>query len=131
MFMAEKKKKPKFSVPNLGFFKSVKKRWRKPRGTANKKRMKYKFMGSLPKVGYKNSKALRGMHPSGKAEVLVRNLAELEAAKESQAVRIASGIGNKKRKLIEDKARLMKLFVVNMKFNGKAEPEGKARTSKN
>ena len=50
----DKKNKPKFNVPNLGFFKSVKARWRKPRGTHNKKRMKFQWAGALPKIGYKN-----------------------------------------------------------------------------
>lgn len=124
-----KKKKPKFNVPNLGFFKGVKSRWRKPRGTHNKKRMKFKFMGALPKIGYKNPVKVRGLHSSGRAEVLVSNLAELDALKEAEVVvRLASALGNKKRKVLEDRAKALKLVILNTKFNGKND--GKTEASK-
>ncbi len=129
-----KKRKPKFNVPNLGFFKSVKKRWRKPRGTHNKKRMKFKFMGASPKVGYRNPDSIRGMHPSGSREVLVNNLAELESLGEAKVVvRIASGVGSKKRKALEEKAKTLKLVILNMKTDGmsaEAARAGKGKTSK-
>lgn len=128
----EKKKKPKFNVPNLGFFKSVKARWRKPRGTHNKKRMKAKFMGALPKVGYRNHAGSRGMHSSGMKEVLVNNDRELEGLKDV-VVRVASGVGAKKRKVIAEKAKSMKLRVVNLPMDGGAEKKfgGKAAAAKN
>jgi len=125
-----KKRKPKFNVPNLGFFKSVKPRWRKPRGTHNKKRMKFQFMGALPKVGYRNDVRTRGLHSSGVREVLVNNMAELEAAGAGKAaVRLASTIGAKKRKVLEDKAKALKLVILNMKNDGKAAPSKKAGVS--
>jgi large subunit ribosomal protein L32e len=118
MYM-EKKKKPKFNVPNLGFFKSVKARWRKPRGTHNKKRMKAKFMGASPKVGYRNKAATRGLHPAGMKEVMVSNPRELEGLK-GVVVRVASGVGGMKRKAISEKAKSMALRVVNIPMNGGA-----------
>ncbi len=128
----EKKKKPKFNVPNLGFFKSVKARWRKPRGTHNKKRMKFKFMGAAPKVGYRNEAASRGMHASGMKEVLVHNLHELEGLK-GVVVRVGSGVGAKKRKMIAEKAKTLKLRLVNIPMNGNAEKRfaSKAEAAKN
>jgi large subunit ribosomal protein L32e len=124
----KRKKKPRFNVPNLGFFKSVKARWRKPRGTHNKKRMKFKFMGASPKVGYKNSESVRGLHSSGRREVLVNNLGELKAIKDDKVlVRVAGSIGNKKRKLIEETAKSLKLEILNTRFNGQAD--GKSKSS--
>jgi large subunit ribosomal protein L32e len=117
--MTLKKKKPKFNVPNLGFFKSVKSRWRKPRGTHNKKRMKAKFMGASPKIGYRNAESIRGLHSSGMREVLVNNPNELEGLKDV-LVRVAASVGALKRKLIAEKAKALKLRVVNLKENGKA-----------
>lgn len=121
--MVSKKKKPAFNVPNLGFFKSVKARWRRPRGTANKKRMKYKFMGANPKVGYRNAVSIRGMHPCGKREVLLGSLGDLEALKGAKDVvlRFASGIGERKRKLISEKAKAMGLRIVNVKWQGEGK----------
>lgn len=96
----QKKKKPTFNVPNLGFFKSVKARWRKPRGVDNKKRIRKKFFGALPRVGYKNTSTIRGNHPRGMPEVLVHNETELNLAKEQKAlVRFSATLG--KRKLIQ------------------------------
>lgn len=124
-----KKKKPKFNVPNLGFFKSVKPRWRKPRGTHNKKRMKFKWTGASPRIGYRNPAALRGCHPTGLREVLVNNTAELEGLKDI-VVRIASGVGAKKRKMIEAKANSLKLKIVNLRSKeNKATTKGKVPMS--
>ncbi len=114
--MIQKKKKPAFKVPNLGFFKSVKARWRKPRGTANKKRMKYRFMGCLPKIGYRNADVIRGNHPSGMKEAFISNMGDLDAQKgiTDVVLRFASGIGMRKRKLMEEKAKSMNLRVLNI-----------------
>ena len=123
MMIMEKKKKPKFNVPNLGFFKSVKARWRKPRGTHNKKRMKFKWAGALPHIGYRNAASLRGMHPSGSREVLVRNMKDLDGLK-GVVVRVASAVGAKKRALMAAKAKSMNLTIVNMKVaGGEAAPK--------
>lgn len=108
----EKKKKPAFNVMNLGFFKSVKKRWRRPRGTHNKKRMKFQWTGASPRIGYRNAAEMRDIHPSGLREMLVNNPAELEGLA-GVVLRIASGVGGKKRALIEGKAKALKLRVVN------------------
>jgi large subunit ribosomal protein L32e len=112
MIMTTKKNKPKFNVLNLGFFKSVKARWRKPRGTHNRKRMKQKWTGASPHIGYRNPIALRGMHPGGLREVLVHNIAELEVLK-NVVVRIATGVGAKKKTVLEAKAKAMNLRVLN------------------
>jgi len=118
----EKKNKPKFNVLNLGFYKNVKSRWRKPRGSHNKKRMGFYWAGASPTIGYRNPKALRGLHPGGKKEVLVHNVAELEGLKDV-LVRIASAVGAKKRELIEKKAKSMELKILNMKKEKKAKEE--------
>jgi len=108
----EKKKKPNFNVLNFGFFKSVKSRWRKPRGTHNKKRMKFQWAGASPKIGYRNAPELRDLHPSGMREVLVFNPAGLEGLK-GVVVRISSTVGARKRAVVEERAKALKLRVVN------------------
>ena len=113
-FMVGKKSKPTFNVLNYGFFGAVKSRWRKPRGTHNKKRMKFKWAGAHPRIGYKNHDSVRGLHPSGMKEVLVHNLNELEGLKDV-VLRVAGAVGAKKRALIAEKAKAMKLMIVNMR----------------
>jgi len=113
----KKKKIPYFHVPNAGGKKGkarVKPRWRKPRGVGNKKRMKWKSCGPSPRIGYKNPAALRGVHPSGMREHLVRNEKELDGIdKKTTAIRIASAVGKKKRALIERKAKELGLKILN------------------
>jgi len=110
--MVTRKNKPKFNVLNLGFFRQVKARWRKPRGTHNKKRMKQKWTGASPHIGYRNPLALRGMHPAGLREVLVHNVQGLEGLK-GVVVRIGSGVGARKKKLMEEKAKALNLRILN------------------
>ncbi len=120
MAVIKKKKKPKFNVPNLGFFKSVKKRWRRPRGTHNKKRMKFQFMGALPKIGYRNAADTRGLHPCGSFEVLVHNEQELEGLT-GVVIRIASGVGGRKKVAIVAKAKSINLPIVNLSDKAQAK----------
>ncbi len=120
----KKKKKPMFNVPNAGSGKRgkvrVKDRWRKPKGIDNKKRIRKKSHGASPRVGYKNAAKIRGLHPSGHKEVLIRNAAELErtvelAKKEGKkvAIRIAHGVSVLKRIFIEKEAKKKGIKVLN------------------
>src|SRR3989338_6351974 len=121
MVSTKKKNKPKFNVMNYGFMKSVKARWRRPRGTDNKKRIRKAFTGAAPRIGYRNPIAMRGLHPLGKQELLVNNVAELSNAKE-KLVRIASSVGGKKRAQIISKAKEMGLIVLNAPLDKSSEP---------
>lgn len=71
--------------------------------------------GAYPKTGYKTPRAIRGRHPSGYIEVLVRNEGELEkAAKEKQAaVKFASALGKRKRQMLLEKADKLGIIVLN------------------
>jgi len=66
------------------------------------------------KVGYRRKREDRGLHPSGIREVLVYNPRELENLMPDEvAVRIASGVGGKKREQIEAEAASIGLRVLN------------------
>jgi large subunit ribosomal protein L32e len=113
----KKKDKKKFTVPNSTGkrrMKSVKPRWRRQTGIDNKKKVRKAFMGKSPRVGNKNAQEVRGVHPLGKREVLVFNAKELEGA-ENVLVRIASGVGKRKREEITSRAKGMGLRVLNEK----------------
>ncbi len=114
--VVKKKYKPrKFKVMNEGYMKSVKESWRCPRGVDNKKRIRCWFAGPTPRIGYKNSEEVRYLHPCGMKEVLVHNMNELIGAGKDVLIRIASGVGGKKRNEIEKKAHELHLKVVNVK----------------
>jgi large subunit ribosomal protein L32e len=122
--MIMKKNKPKFNVLNDGHRKRVPSRWRKPIGTHNKKRMGMEWAGASPGIGYKNPSKVRGLHPNGSREVLVFTVGDLEPLK-GVSVRIASTVGARKKKLIEEKAKSLKLKVLNPKEKKKFEPTKK------
>ena len=137
MTKVNKKDKPNFNVTNYGFMKSVKSRWRKPRGIDNKKRVRKQAFGKSPRVGYKNTDSVRGKHPSGKNEILVRNIAEFDAllvelsnAKSKVVdfvVGVAAGVGLKKRLAIEKKADAHKIHILNRVDMKKVEARKKAK----
>lgn len=112
-----KKKKPSFSPLNLGHKKKVKPRWRKPRGTANKKRRRFDFTGASPNVGYKNPESARGLRSDGLKEVLVRSLKDIDALKDKKgiAIMIAGSVGKKKRIEMLDQAKQLGIKVLNFR----------------
>lgn len=76
--------------------------WRKPQGGQSKLRRHFGYRWNLPSVGYRGPQGARGLHPSGFQEVLVHNVRQLEGLDpETQAVRVAHGVGARKRELIE------------------------------
>jgi len=88
--------------------------WRKPKGRHNKLRRQIKAKGPLPRPGYGSPAAVRGLHPCGLLDVLVHNegmMAGLDP--KAHAVRIAAGVGMKKRMEIQRKAMEAGLKVLN------------------
>jgi large subunit ribosomal protein L32e len=88
--------------------------WRKPKGRHNKLRRQIKAKGPLPRPGYGSPVAVRGLHPCGLSDILVHNegmLASLDP--EVHAVRIAAGVGKRKKMEIQKKALSAGLRVLN------------------
>lgn len=113
-----KKKKGKFNVLNSRGKKGkkrVKDRWRKPKGIDNKKRIRKKWAGKSPNIGYKNDAKLRGLHPSGKKEIRIYKPEDLDNLKDHKdiVVRIASCVGKRKRMAILEKAKDMDIRILN------------------
>ena len=88
--------------------------WRKPRGKHSKVRLKHKNKKSMPTTGRRSPKDIRGVHPSGFEEKLVHNLKELQDVDpETEAARIGSKVGKKKREKILEKAEELDIKVLN------------------
>ena len=86
-------------------------KWRVPRGADFHLK---KEDGKAPGTGYRTSKEIRGLHPSGYKELLVHNIKDVENAKEGNfAIRIASAVGKKKREQIIKRAHELKIKVLN------------------
>ena len=76
--------------------------WRKPQGGQSKLRRHFGYRWNLPSIGYRGPREVRGAHPSGFREVLIHNMRQLEGLDPTkQAVRVAHGVGARKRELIE------------------------------
>lgn len=74
-----KRKRPKFLHQEHWKLKRFKKAsWRKPKGKRSKMRTKEKGKPALVSIGYKGPKKVRGLHPKGVPEVLVRTVQDIE-----------------------------------------------------
>ncbi len=88
--------------------------WRKPQGGQSKLRRHFGYRWNLPSIGYRGPRDVRGLHPSGFQEILVHNPKQLEGIDpERQAVRIAHGVGARKRELIEKACEKKNIRVLN------------------
>lgn len=112
--VVKKKKKPKFLRQIPYSHKRLKKVWRKPRGSQSKMRKKERGKATVPAVGWRTPKKIRGLHPSGYKEVAVHSIGELEKIDtKKEAVRIATRVGKRKRAEIVKKAKEMKIKILN------------------
>jgi large subunit ribosomal protein L32e len=112
-----KRERTRFTVPNFGAKnrKRVKDRWRKQRGIDNKRRVKKKNRGPVPKIGYKNSDIVRFSRPDGSFEALVHNSKELISvlSMPGYVARVAHGISVRKRLELQKIADEKKIRILN------------------
>ena len=106
--------KPQFNRQDYHKKKRVPTSWRKPRGGLSKQRIGIKGKGDTVEAGFRSPVAVRGLHPSGFEEVRVHNVGDLEGVDgDTQAVRIASKVGGRKRERIEDECEERSIRVLN------------------
>ena len=106
--------KPQFNRQDYHKKKRVPTSWRRPRGGLSKQRRGIKGKGDTVEAGFRTPEAVRGRHPSGFEEVRVHNVDDLEGVDgDSQAVRIASKVGARKRERIEEVAEDEEIRVLN------------------
>ncbi len=109
-----KSHKPNFVREESWRYKRVKENWRKPKGIDSHMRKQMKGWPKRVKIGYRGPRAARYLHPSGYYDILVHNVAELSKLdRKKDAARIASAVGKRKRKEILERARTLKVKVLN------------------
>ncbi len=107
-------RQPSFTRQDQHMKQRVSSSWRAPRGTHSKRRKGVKGKGASVDAGYRGPAAARGRHPSGFEEVLVERPADLEEINpDREAVRIAGGVGDRKRERIEETAEDREIKVLN------------------
>jgi large subunit ribosomal protein L32e len=106
--------KPQFNRQDHHKKKRVGTSWRKPRGDLSKQRRGIKGKGDTVQAGFRSPTAVRGKHPSGFDEVRVHNVDDLDGVDgDTEAVRIASKVGARKRERIEEEAEDNGIRVLN------------------
>lgn len=112
--ISKRRKRQKFERQNSRKHKRMNEKWRKPKGSHSKVRRELKNKKSVPKSGRRSPKEIRGVHPSGYKDVLInkpKDLKDLDPEKE--AVRIAGGVGKKKREKISEEAEKKDIKILN------------------
>ena len=107
-------KRPEFKRQNWFRYKRLGDKWRRPRGIHSKMRRHFKYRIPVVQAGFRGPADVRGLHPSGFEEVMVNNLKDIEDVNpKTQAVRIRSSVGDKKRETITEKADEMGIRILN------------------
>lgn len=106
--------KPQFNRQDYHKKKRTPKSWRRPRGQLSKQRRGVKGKGDKVEAGFRTPEAIRGKHPSGFEDVLVHNTDDLDDIDpDTEAARIASKVGARKRERIEEQAEEAGIRVLN------------------
>ncbi|MCX8181565.1 MAG: 50S ribosomal protein L32e [Candidatus Methanomethyliaceae archaeon] len=114
-------KRPDFVRQEANRFPRLGEKWRSCTGIRSKMRLKKKGRAAIVESGYRGPLLSRGLHPSGKREILVYNVESLDKIDSKTAVvRIASTVGKRKRLEIIEKSKTLGLTVVNIRPSEKA-----------
>lgn len=104
-----------FKRQNSHKHKRVKESWRRPRGIHSPRRKGKKHAAPVPQAGHRTPVEERGKHPSGFEEVLVHTPEELEDVDpETEAVRVGSSVGERKREAIREEAENLDIKLLNL-----------------
>jgi len=110
-----KKRTPEFLREEWFRYKRVPRNWRRPDGITSKMRRNLKYRPSKVRVGFRGPRDVRGLHSSGFEEVTIFNAGDLEKINpKTQAARIGSSVGTKKRMDIEKKAEELDIRLLNL-----------------
>jgi large subunit ribosomal protein L32e len=111
-----KKRTPTFLREEWFRYKRIPRTWRAPDGMTSKMRKNLKYRPSKVRVGFRGPKEVRGLHSSGFQEILIHTPAELKNVDaKTQAVRIGSTVGTRKRLAIAQEAEKLEIRILNMK----------------
>ena len=116
------KKRPEFLRTEYHRLKRIQTTWRRPRGIDNKMRHQLKGKRKQPGTGYRNPKAVRGLHPSGFEVVQVFNVHDLDKVdNDLQIAEIGRTVGSRKRVAIIEKAEEMDIHIINPRLRSVEE----------
>ncbi len=109
-----KKKKPLFRRKEIYRKKKLSKYWRRARGLDNKQRLHKRGAPPVPSNGYRAPKAVRGLHHSGLAPVVVTHIGQLNTMTKEQGIILSANLGNRKRQLLISEIKKRGLMLLNL-----------------
>ncbi len=108
------RKRPEFHRQEWFRYKKLGDAWRKPRGKHSKSREHRGYRPPNVESGFRGPSEVRALHPSGFKEVYVTNLKDIDRVNPStEAIRISSKVGMKKRMMIQEKAHTVGIKILN------------------
>ncbi len=109
-----RKKRPKFRRQESWRYKRLRTGWRRPVGIDNTMRHHKRGWPKIVRIGFRGPKAVRGLTSTGKVEVLVHNVKEIEQIDvDVQVARIASAVGIKKKVDMTNRADELNIKIIN------------------
>ena len=94
--------------------KRVKPAWRRPRGGTSRIRLEISGWPRKPSVGFRTKGSIRGLHPSGLEERLVKQERDFDGVDPKRhIIRLAHQLGEKKRLVFLEKARQLNVKIAN------------------
>jgi len=86
--------------------------WRKPKGNDNKMRLQLKGYPPIVKIGYRNPRIIRGLHPTGLLPAVVNCVKDLENLDPKKHIIYIGGTVGLKKRIEIVKAAREKGFVI-------------------
>ncbi len=119
-----KSRKPAFIRQESWKYKRLSEAWRRPRGLDNKVRKCKKGYIKMPNIGYRSPRKVRGYHPTGRVEVLVENIKQLDLLDPAKhIIRLSSKLGMRKKTEIVQLAQEKGLPITNLPLKRAETPE--------
>ncbi|WEU39854.1 MAG: 50S ribosomal protein L32e [Candidatus Odinarchaeum yellowstonii] len=119
-----KNHKPEFIRQESWKYKRLSEAWRRPRGLDNKVRKCKKGYIKMPSIGYRSPRKVRGYHPTGKIEVLVENINQLDLLDPSKhIIRLSAKLGMRKKTEIAQATQQKGLLITNLPLRKEEAPE--------
>jgi len=120
--------RPDFNRSETHRFPRLGDKWRSSKGPRSKMRLKKMSRAAIVETGYRGPVLARGLHPTGRHEVIVYRVEDLTAVNPAlDVVRIAGTVGTRKRLEILQKAKELNVLILNRRPSEKEEKREEAK----
>lgn len=123
--------RPPFKRSETHRFPRLGDKWRSSKGIRSKMRLKKMSRAAIVETGYRGPVLTRGLHPTGKHEIIVHRTEDLTAVNpDLDVVRIAGTVGTRKRLEILQRAKELNVLILNRRPLEKEEKKEEEKEEK-